>query len=1076
MNPRNPLGRISLLACVLASTVPANAVQATGHSSTQDATSDPAPFRTERVEQDATVVAFDAGALGRVQEAGSPLTIRDFVLPGGEAVDLELERFHVTGPNTRFVIGRNGGPDVPFKFDHQAILLFRGRVLDRPGSHVFLSVSPWGSTGSISLSAGKPQYRISSRGGGQVQLRADQLVVFPATASPDPFPGPYCGVDTDSDPFSAPPPPEGLPIRGLRQIELAIETDYEYFTLFGDLTAAAAYVTQLYAQVSDIYIRDANARIDLTFVRLWDHPGDLFNGPDPLFELRDYWEANMGHVQRDVVQFLSGRRDLPWGGIAWLGGLCNNRSYSVVAYTLGFFADPSRPHVFNRDISTTAHELGHSCNTPHTHDLGLDTCDDENSQPQRGSIMSYCGQTFTGGTSNMDLRFHAVVQLIMEEYITSRTCVVNDCNQNGIDDAIDISGGASPDVNNNGIPDECEDCNGNGVLDDEDIRTGFSPDLNGNGIPDECEPDCNGNNIPDDLDFLPSIGNILFHDNFETDMGWIVENLGATSGDWERGVPINDPNWAHDPIADSDGSGQCLLTENAPGNTDVDGGATRVTSPEIDMSAGGLTLTYDYYLKLTSSGTEDRIVLEANDGSGWTVLATHNTNGGLAWRNALIDPGVFAAAGVSQTATMRFRFTINDDNPQSIVEGGIDAVIVGAVLPPLSVDLNFNNVPDECEPDCDNDGTMDYMQIQADMSLDLNRNALLDGCEDCDGDTVTDLVELDQAHNIWIASLEHTSIREYLAKFGTLTRVSDDAAIAEGQDLLISSDRRTFVTSKLDNRVLEFDAAGSYLGNFVAPGGGGLSEPAGMTFAPSGNLLVASRNTNSVIEYDILTGGPLGDFVAPGAGGLVRPFGLAFGPNGNLFVTSSDNRVLEFDGMNGSFVRVFVSAAGNGGLAEPRGLLFLPTTGNLLVASRDTNQVLEYEAGSGAFVRQFNQGGTSNRLTLDQPWGLRLGPEGDVYVSRANIQGPGPDPLHLSNPRVYQFDVVSGFFLRAYILGVDSGILHPTGFDFIPDAGTDCNFNQVPDNCDIASGFSRDVNGNGIPDECEPGLPGGAIS
>ena len=39
-----------------------------------------------------------------------------------------------------------------------------------------------------------------------------------------------------------------------------------------------------------------------------------------------------------------------------------------------------------------------------------------------------------------------------------------------------------------------------------------------------------------------------------------------------------------------------------------------------------------------------------------------------------------------------------------------------------------------------------------------------------------------------------------------------------------------------------------------------------------------------------------------------------------------------------------------------------------------------------------------------------------------------------------------------------------------PDCGraaNDCNENGVPDECDIASGFSLDDNGNGIPDECE---------
>ena len=32
---------------------------------------------------------------------------------------------------------------------------------------------------------------------------------------------------------------------------------------------------------------------------------------------------------------------------------------------------------------------------------------------------------------------------------------------------------------------------------------------------------------------------LLFHDNFEQNTGWTAENLGATTGDWERGVPVN---------------------------------------------------------------------------------------------------------------------------------------------------------------------------------------------------------------------------------------------------------------------------------------------------------------------------------------------------------------------------------------------------------------------------------------------------------------------------------------------------------------------------------------------------------
>ncbi|HNO78378.1 MAG TPA: hypothetical protein PKN33_09995 [Phycisphaerae bacterium] len=117
-------------------------------------------------------------------------------------------------------------------------------------------------------------------------------------------------------------------------------------------------------------------------------------------------------------------------------------------------------------------------------------------------------------------------------------CVINtDCNSNGVDDALDIAGATSDDVNANNVPDECDeclvdgdcddgaycngaetcdvdrcvagmlpcvvgqtceeatdscepngdDCNTNGIGDAADIAGGFSDDLNANNIPDECD-------------------------------------------------------------------------------------------------------------------------------------------------------------------------------------------------------------------------------------------------------------------------------------------------------------------------------------------------------------------------------------------------------------------------------------------------------------------------------------------------------------------------------------------------------------------------------------------------------------
>ena len=842
-----------------------------------------------------SVSVVNPGEIRDAARSGAAFTVKHFQLAVDTTVDLELQRFYVTRPGTRFVVGNVAGDDVAWDFDPDRVTLLRGRVAGEPDSHVFMALSEWGSSGRI------------DHGGTQYALWGDattMTVSRPAVSgalSPD---VPFCGtvIPVSGQPATRQALSAGVLPEITQQIEIAIETDYELFQLFGDLDATGAYMVELWGAVSDIYLRDVNTRIVMVFVRLWDDPDDLFNG-DPLAEFVDYWQTNMAGVDRDVAQFVSGRRDFPYGGAAYLSALCGDFAYGVAGYMIGHFDGLEVPSVFGYDIQVTAHELGHNAGALHTHSYGLDTCDDLYGVPQRGTIMSYCSQTRSGGNGNTDLRFHGnFVQPDMRNYIFfNAPCVVDDCNGNGVDDAVDIAMGTSDDDNGNGIADECEDCNNNGTLDPVDISLGTSLDLNTNGIPDECEPDCNGNDVPDDRD-----------------------------------------------------------------------------------------------IRL---GTE--------------------------------------------------------------------------------TDLQGNGIPDSCETDCNGNGISDYNEIQIDMSLDLDRNAALDACQDCDGDEVSDLEELEGAHNTWIASLG-APLGEYHAVSGVKMAESIGGALNDPQDLIITADRRILVSDNACDCVREYDRNGLYVGDLVASGSGGLNYPTGLAISPAGNLLVASRNTDNVLEYSAVGGAFLGEFVSSGP--LAAPWGIAFGPNGNLFVTSLGWSVIEYDGLTGSLIGDFVTTADNGGLFDPHGLLFKPN-GNLLVTSYFTDQILEFDALTGAFIGQFNHGGTDTVLTLDQPWTLRLGPDGDVYVTRhgvsvaqelapASHEQDDVEELHINSTRIYIFDVDSGNFVRSYVTGHDTGLSLPGGFDFMPGDMTDCNNNQLPDSCDIASGFSSDVNGNGTPDECESGCPG----
>lgn len=139
-------------------------------------------------------------------------------------------------------------------------------------------------------------------------------------------------------------------------------------------------------------------------------------------------------------------------------------------------------------------------------------------------------------------------------------------------------------------------------------------------------------------------------------------------------MPINDPTWAYDPETDGDGSGQCYLTENAPGNTDVDNGAVRLTSPVFDITPHGV-ISYYYFLTLTNmTGFVDMLLVEINNGQSgtWYEIARHVTDTGLRWRQHSVTTDDLLALGVTPTSTMRVRFTANDADPQSIVEAAVD--------------------------------------------------------------------------------------------------------------------------------------------------------------------------------------------------------------------------------------------------------------------------------------------------------------------------------------------------------------------------------------------------------------------
>ncbi|MDZ4756323.1 MAG: M12 family metallo-peptidase [Phycisphaerae bacterium] len=799
--------------------------------------------------QTGATLMIDAAFSARIRTTGDVVAMPALELGDGSVIALQLERFHVVDPLIDVRIGGSIAPNLADAM--RSVQHFRGTVIGEPGSLAYLAVSDRGAAGIIDRGVGRGRHTLRS-----TTIAGPGLVSGPARfdvsigiSAPE---VPLCGtLDQDLGGggiagFGAIPP-------GTRPtIETAVDTDWEYFHIFDDATAAAEYVAALYGAISAIYERDVGARVSIVFTRFFDTEKDLFNEFDPLGEFRDWWNTNMTDVDRDVAHFLTGRRNLPYGGVAWLNATCGEFGYAVNGHIIGSFADPVGTHPGNWDINVTAHELGHNVGSLHTHSYGLDEC--ANGQVARGSIMSYC-HINSGASANIDLNFHRVCADEMTLFITQATCLESDCDGDGATDAEEIAANPRLDSNGDGIPDACQDCDGDGVPDPVAIAAGSVADVDGDGRPDGCEADCNANGVPDSLDIL--------------------------------------------------------------------------------------------------NGT--------------------------------------------------------------------------------SLDAYGNGIPDECEPDCNGNGQSDYTDIQLDMSIDRGRDAVIDACQDCDGDGVTDLVDLDGGLSIWTGD-ELGAVRELHPRSSVLLKsVTVDAPI---YDLAIGPDGLLYASAGRMLHPIE-RATGAVLPPIIQLPGAD-AEVRGLAFGADGSLYVA-RAPEGVGKHAL--DGSLLSFLGGASGAAPDPRDVAIRADGRIVVTCGDGTIRQFFPNGAASTTI-------DGSAQPHdfiGVIETPDAQSLIVASRAQFGLLRFDATTGAALGRFD---VQSSNLLSSPWGLALSASGTAILATSAT----------SSSSLNGFNVETGYAERTYrSYPADAG---PARAVIVaPLSSTDQNGNLVPDACE---GVIGDLTQDGV--------------
>ena len=221
---------------------------------------------------------------------------------------------------------------------------------------------------------------------------------------------------------------------------------------------------------------------------------------------------------------------------------------------------------------------------------------------------------------------------------------------------------------------------------------------------------------------------IAFDDNGETDPGWTTSG-SASDGQWDRGIPAN--GGRGDPPADADGSGQCWLTDNVAGNSDVDNGNVILTSPILETPGDGWNLSYWRWFSndFGAAPSEDIFVVEwsAVGSSVWSLLEQVGPLGASGgWVLAEFD---LDASGLEGVESFQLRFTAEDAGSGSIVEAAIDGVQI------LKIDCVDE---DPCLGDVNGSGAVDVDDILQVLSA-FGTN---DPSGDVNGDGVVDVDDI----------------------------------------------------------------------------------------------------------------------------------------------------------------------------------------------------------------------------------------------------------------------------------------------------------------------------------------------
>ncbi len=341
-------------------------------------------------------------------------------------------------------------PTLP-AIDQSTVMVIGGHIVDRPVTppsvRSFVGYIEGDSKSNVAITyIGSNIFGLIQKGDGTtwVITRDMQEQTYTIASGTNAFTSPDCGFRDEGVMPDYKALPKASADGSLKELELAVETDSEFFMNTGGTEEKATeYLSALMSTVSSLYQREIGVVVKVVWARVWTNaPSDPYGAKGNPFALSDAVRANWAaydDIDRDLFHAITASPG-GGGGYAFPDAICRTESHAHGATSVQGWTDLSAPG-FNYDTYIVSHEIGHNFNARHTHGCyygaPLDTCEvqqgiDEGclnpgqaKLPNPGSIMSYCGWTNldAGNGYTVEMSFRDVVKTGMKEYAQTLECL-----------------------------------------------------------------------------------------------------------------------------------------------------------------------------------------------------------------------------------------------------------------------------------------------------------------------------------------------------------------------------------------------------------------------------------------------------------------------------------------------------------------------------------------------------------------------------------------------------------------------------------------------------------------------------